>query len=275
MKSLAIVVIPCYNEAHRLPVRQFEAFVSSERPQRLLFVNDGSTDGTLRLLESLRAYAPQCFEVCDLPNNVGKAEAVRRGILRAFDSSPTYVGYWDADLATPLETISTFCELLDTRSDIEMVLGARVRLLGRLVARSPVRHYPGRLFATAASLALGLGVYDTQCGAKLFRASPAIRSLFQGPFLTRWLFDIEIIARLIQARRETKLPQAEDIIYEYPLKEWHDVPGSKVKARDFAGAFIGLTRIYWRYLRHPSPHRVTRITNRTVEERTDTLPTKQ
>jgi dolichyl-phosphate beta-glucosyltransferase len=272
--SFATIVIPCYNEAHRLPVRQFEAFVSSERPYRLLFVNDGSTDGTLKLLESLRAYAPERFEVCDLPNNVGKAEAVRRGVLRAFDRSPTYVGYWDADLATPLETISTFCELLDTRSDIEMVFGARVRLLGRLVKRSPMRHYPGRLFATAASLTLGLGVYDTQCGAKIFRASPATRLLFQEPFSTRWLFDVEIIARLIQARRETKLPQAEDVIHECPLQEWHDVSGSKVKARDFAGAFIDLARIYRRYLRRRSPHRVNRIPNRKVEERTDYLPTK-
>jgi hypothetical protein len=160
-----------------------------------------------------------------------------------------------------LEAIGTFYDLLDTRSDIEMVFGARVRLLGRIIERTPTRHYPGRLFATAASLTLGLAIYDTQCGAKLFRASPAVRSLFEEPFLTRWLFDLEIIARLIQARRETQLPQAEDVIYECPLQEWRDVSGSKVKALDFANALIGLSRIYWRYLRPRSPRRAPVIEN--------------
>jgi dolichyl-phosphate beta-glucosyltransferase len=132
-----------------------------------------------------------------------------------------------------------------------MVFGARVRLLGRSIERRALRHYLGRMFATAASMMLGMSIYDTQCGAKLFRASPAILSLFQEPFLTRWLFDVEILARLLQARRGTRLPRAEDVIYEFPLHEWHDVAGSKVKARDFFKAFFGLAAIYWHYLR---PH---------------------
>lgn len=244
-----ILVIPCFNEAQRLPVEKFKASVRAQHILRFLFVNDGSTDATLQVLESLCSYAPGRFRYCDLPRNVGKAEAVRIGVLSALDSGPDYVGYWDADLATPLAVISAFCELLDAQPRLEMVFGARVRLLGRVIERSALRHYPGRIFATAASLSLGLGVYDTQCGAKLFRASPVVRSLFQEPFLTRWLFDVEIIARLIQARRGTGLPQPEDVIYEYPLSEWRDVPGSKVKPHDFAKAFIDLARIHWRYLR--------------------------
>ena len=58
-----------------------------------------------------------------------------------------------------------------------------------------------------------------------------------------------MLARLIQARRGTGLPQAEDIVYEFPLPEWRDVVGSKVKARDFAQDLCGLVRIYWQYLR--------------------------
>jgi dolichyl-phosphate beta-glucosyltransferase len=212
---------------------------------RFLFVDDGSTDRTRQVLEGLRHESPQHFAICSLAKNKGKAEAVRQGVLRAFAASPAYVGYWDADLATPLDTLVAFWELLDTRPDLEMVFGARVQLLGHVIERRALRHYLGRVFATAASLTLGLRIYDTQCGAKLFRTSPAMQALFQHPFTTRWLIDVELLARLIQARRGTTLPPAEAVIYEFPLPEWHDVAGSKVKARDFVKGLCGLARIYW------------------------------
>lgn len=249
MRTSVVVVIPCYNEAERLPVDKFKAWIFDRHGVRILFVNDGSVDATLQVLRAIRDHAPDRFEVCDLPENVGKAEAVRIGILLALDSEPDYIGYWDADLATPLEAISAFCDLLDVKRELLMVFGARVRLLGRHIERRELRHYLGRIFATVASLSLGLGIYDTQCGAKLFRVSPEVRSLFQDPFLTRWLFDVEIIARLIHARKGTGLAEPRDIIYEFPLHEWRDVAGSKVKPQDFALAFIDLARIYWRYLR--------------------------
>ena len=255
MESPAIIVIPCYNEAQRLRVLQFKAFSCTRPAVRFLFVDDGSTDGTWRVLEGLHREDPQRFAICHLADNRGKAEAVRQGVLRAFEAGPAYLGYWDADLATPLDTLVAFCELLDARPDLEMVFGARVRLLGRVIERSALRHYVGRVFATAASLTLGLSIYDTQCGAKLFRASPAMQALFQPPFATRWPVDVELLARLIQARRGTPLPPAEEVIYEFPLPEWHDVADSKVKARDFAKGLFGLARIYWRYLRPRAPMR--------------------
>jgi glycosyltransferase involved in cell wall biosynthesis len=247
--SSAIMVIPCYNEARRLQVHKFKTFAEGEHPRRFLFVNDGSTDGTLQVLQRLHDDDPQRFVFYDLPANMGKAEAVRQGVLRAFEAGTDYVGYWDADLATPLDAIPLFCKLLDARPDIEMVFGARVRLLGRTIERKASRHYLGRVFATAASLALGMAIYDTQCGAKLLRASPMIKELFQQPFATRWLFDVEILARMIQARRGTTLPQTEDVIYEFPLLEWRDIAGSKVRAVDFVKSFFGLALISWRYLR--------------------------
>jgi len=244
----AIVVVPCYNEADRLPINQFMARHGDGHDKKIIFVNDGSTDSTLQVLESLRARAPGRFYIHNLTKNVGKAEATRAGLLLAFQENPDYVGFWDADLATPLDAIDDLCQLLDSNTSIEMVFGVRVKLLGRRIQRKAIRHYPGRLFATAASLMLGLGVYDTQCGAKLFRATPQIKSLFEEPFATRWLFDVEIIARLIRARRGTTMPQAEEAIYEFPLHEWRDVPGSKVKPKDFAVAFVELWTIWRRYL---------------------------
>jgi dolichyl-phosphate beta-glucosyltransferase len=251
--SRAIIVIPCYNEALRLDVRKFLAFAREDRLQRFLFVDDGSTDGTPEVLEGLRRSNPESFSVCSLPTNVGKAEAVRRGLLRALEDGAEYVGYWDADLATPLEATVSFRTLLDSRSDVDVVLGARVSLLGRCIERNPLRHYLGRLFATAASLALGVGLYDTQCGAKLFRASPEVAALFQVPFRTNWIFDVEILARLIADRRGTDRPQIEETLYEFPLHEWRDVAGSKVGPIDFLKSLFGLLDICWYYGRNATP----------------------
>jgi dolichyl-phosphate beta-glucosyltransferase len=251
MGSSVAIVIPCFNEATRLKVSKFKEYSDADRSHLFVFVNDGSSDATLQVIQDLHRDQPQRCSFIDLPRNFGKAEAVRRGVLSAFDASPDFVGYWDADMATPLEAIPEFCDLLESRPELDMVFGARVRLLGRAIERSPVRHYLGRVFATAASLTLGLPIYDTQCGAKLFRACPLIRSLFQQPFMTRWLFDVEIIARLIQACRRDNLRPPQDRIYELPLQTWHDVAGSKVKPVDFFSSFFDLARIYWKYLQYP------------------------
>jgi glycosyltransferase involved in cell wall biosynthesis len=81
-----VLVVPCYNEQHRLPVDAFRAFTVDGIRVELLFVNDGSTDGTLRLLEKLQHEDPSRFSVLNLARNSGKAEAVRQGILAALSA---------------------------------------------------------------------------------------------------------------------------------------------------------------------------------------------
>jgi glycosyltransferase involved in cell wall biosynthesis len=245
----ASIIIPCYNEEKRLDVASFRGFKSSSHTITFLFVNDGSTDQTLQLLQALNASDPTKFAVLNFAQNRGKAEAVRQGLLAAIGSHPDYVGFWDADLATPLDAIAEFIELAESRPELEMIIGSRVKLLGRHIERRPSRHYLGRFFATAASAVLGLAVYDTQCGAKLFRASSAI-SFFQQPFCSRWIFDVEIIARLIQARRGKEIRQPEQVIYEVPLLDWKDIPGSKLRYSDFGRAAWELFRIRNRYFRN-------------------------
>ena len=247
----AAIVVPCFNEEKRLDVASFRDFSDPSHRITFLCVDDGSTDKTFELLQSLQAADPNKFSVLSLPQNQGKAEAVRRGVLTALESQPDYVGFWDADLATPLSAIPQFVDLAESRPDLELIMGSRVKLLGRKIERRRSRHYLGRVFATAVSTILGLDVYDTQCGAKLFRVTPFISTLFQQPFYSRWIFDVEIIARLIQAKRGKNLPQADRVIYEFPLMEWRDVQGSKVGYRDFVRAAWELSRIHNNYFKSP------------------------
>ncbi len=245
----SIVVIPCYNEAQRLDGDAFLSFAGANRDVKLLFVDDGSTDDTLRVVEDLRKADPIGLRVLALPRNMGKAEAVRCGLLEACNSGATYTGFWDADLATPLDDIITFSTILDARPAIQMVFGARVHLLGRTVRRRLGRHYLGRIFATVAAFSLGVGVYDTQCGAKMFRVTDDFMQRLQEPFIGGWIFDVELIAREIKARRGTELPSVSEIIYEHPLAVWRDIAGSKIKLRDWFKVAGTLGRIYLRYLR--------------------------
>jgi glycosyltransferase involved in cell wall biosynthesis len=238
------IVVPCYNEEHRLDAAAFAGYRLGGHDLTFLFANDGSTDGTVRLLDELVASDPSRFRVLHLERNGGKAEAVRRGILASLDSGADYVGFWDADLATPLIELPGFTEILDARPEIEMVFGARVRLLGREISRRPSRHYVGRVGATLISSSLGLAIYDTQCGAKLFRASDDLRALFTTPFLSRWIFDVEIVARFVQRAGRERVAKS---IYELPILHWRDIGGSKVKSRDFVRALRDLWKIHRAY----------------------------
>ena len=247
--SDVIIVVPCYNEAERLETEKYLSCLDREPRVSFLFVNDGSRDATAQVLEKLHAARGERARVLDYGRNQGKAEAVRRGVLEALSFGPAYVGYWDADLATPLSALPGFIATLDDRPEIGLVMGARVKLLGREVVRRMARHYLGRVFATAASVTLQLGVYDTQCGAKLFRAGEDLREVFEQPFISRWIFDVEIIARMIARHRAGGGCPVAETIYELPLLEWRDVGGSRLKLSDWPIAFVDLVKIYLRYLR--------------------------
>jgi glycosyltransferase involved in cell wall biosynthesis len=241
------LVVPCYNEAQRLPAADFGAFLRDAADVCLVFVDDGSTDRTPERLIELAAAGRERVEVLSLPANVGKAEAVRAGMLRALELEPSYVGYWDADLATPLPALHEFRAVLEQRPEVELVLGSRVVLLGRQIERRAFRHYLGRASATLIALMLGLRVYDSQCGAKLFRATPTLHWLLAEPFVSRWIFDVEILARMVEALGGPEV--ASRAIREYPLEEWRDVPGSKVSLADYLRAGADLVRIGRRRLR--------------------------
>ena len=242
-----IIIVPCFNEAERFQSAPFVAAGEADPTLSFLLVDDGSSDATRSILEPLEAHPSRRFSVLALERNRGKAEAVRAGMERAFAHSPGLVGYFDADLATPIAELSGMRALFEADPELIAVLGSRVGLLGREVVRSPHRHYLGRVFASAASLALDLTVYDTQCGAKLFRNTAAVRRVFSEPFHSRWTFDVEVLARLNALSKIGEIPPLQRSAAEYPLNAWRDVSGSKLGARAAVGAGLELARLWLRY----------------------------
>jgi len=243
-----VLVIPCFDEAERLDDEAFLACLEERPDVDLVFVDDGSRDATRERLEALAAKGRERISVLHQWPNRGKAEAVRRGMQAAFGRRPAFAGYWDCDLATPLEELGRFLERANARPEVQLLLGARVALLGHSIERSALRHYLGRVLATFASGVLGLPVYDTQCGAKLLRCSALTESLFAEPFCVDWTFDVELLARLVARQRAAGSPP-EEAVQEVPLLRWRDVPGSKVKPWDFFVGLAELARIHRRYPR--------------------------
>lgn len=246
MSDKTLVIVPCYNEASRFPSQSFASFVKTNPDFHFLFVDDGSSDGTFVRLDALVKENPGQLSVLKLEINQGKAEAVRRGFLKGLERDYGYLAYWDADLATPLSVIPAFVQVFSKFPEIEMVFGARIKLMGADIRRSMVRHYLGRVFATCASWVLGLSIYDTQCGAKMFKRTETLKRIFSEPFRSRWIFDVELIARYLRLGNISPAA-AENLIREYPLPAWHDIKGSKIKPFDFFRAVAELAVIYQKY----------------------------
>ena len=238
------IVIPCYNEAARLDRERFRDFAHLVQT-RFLFVNDGSSDTTADMLDELRDSNPAQFDVLHLPVNQGKAEAVRQGMLRSIASGAEAVGFWDADLSTPIEAVSEFEHVLERRADIRIVIGTRLPILGRSIRRRWMRRKAGQLFARCASAVIGFPVVDTQCGAKLFRIDDTTRGLFDTPFASRWIFDVEVLVRWRRTCHRLGVDDLRGGIFELPLDAWTEVPGSKLSSHDFVRAVGELWRI-WR-----------------------------
>lgn len=242
MKKLGIL-IPAYNEENRLPVSEYYAFLEQlgNLEYTLIFLNDGSSDATLDLLRTMQVKYPNHILIEDYPNNEGKAAVVRKGMLQ-YQSQFEYLGYLDADLATSLDEFVRIY-LRANKEDKKICFGSRIKKLGSQIDRTSKRHVLGRIFATLANYIIKVPIYDTQCGAKLFNHS-LVNELFQEPFISKWLFDIEIISRVINQKGRSFLDKN---AIEVPLKRWQEKGDSKIKLKDFFSFPIELWKIGRKY----------------------------
>lgn len=209
------IIIPCYNEERRLPLEQFHHFLEQGTDTLLCFVDDGSTDATLTVLHTLKRAFPEQVMILANPKNMGKAESIRHAALE-LDKGKTsdYIAYLDADLATSLEECQGMIAHL--KKGKEFVFASRILKIGSVVERKFSRFLAGRIIATCISNILGIPVYDTQCGCKVFH-NRLLPLLFGKPFLSKWLFDVELFSRLLSHYGKQ---DAIALMEEIPVKRW-------------------------------------------------------
>lgn len=218
------IVIPCYNEEKGISNSEYSNFLENNPETFICFVNDGSKDNTLGVLNILKAKHNTQIHILSLEKNSGKAEAVRAGINYCNQNfQHEFIGYLDADLATTLE------EFIDLRNyltgEVVFSFGSRIRKIGSTIERENSRFLIGRVVATFISNILDIKVYDTQCGSKLFTKEIS-EELFQKEFISKWLFDVEIFYRMILLFKREKAIKK---MHEVPLKLWVEKGDSKVK----------------------------------------------
>lgn len=243
MQKIAIVV-PCFNESKRLDKLAFENFLKEYGDSFfILFVNDGSTDSTGVMLNDLCEKNPQHFYHLDFEINRGKGEAVRQGMMKCYEMNQfSYIGYFDADLATPLSELLQLQAIAIKNPKFELIFCSRIIRIGADIKRKPQRQILGRIFSIFASMVVKLPIYDTQCGAKIIK-NDTVPVVCGEHFLTSWLFDTEILLRLRNKQKE----QAKNVIYEYPVSKWDDIPGSKLKLIHMLKIPLQLIKIHIKY----------------------------
>lgn len=215
---LLAIIIPCYNEADRLNVAAFTELVNSYSSFFLFFVNDGSTDQTGKKLLEIYNHNPDRVKIITLKNNVGKGNAIRFGFLETLETNFEYTAYLDADLSTPTSELIRFTRLLNP--DTQIIIASRIKKANSIIKRSYFRHLVGRIIATVIDIRFQLGIYDTQCGTKIF-TTKLVETVFEKPFLTSWFFDVEIFLRLRKQNPQLQL-------LEEPLFIWKDNGKSKL-----------------------------------------------
>ena len=242
-KTTAIIV-PCYNEENRLDRQAFTDFIQSHSDFILCFVNDGSSDNTIAVLNEIKEARPKQVHVLDIPVNGGKAAAVRAGALYLEGSTHAdYIGFIDADLSTDFQDFKGLVDTLESNDMLDVVYGSRNKGEGNGIDRNFLRAIFSNIVKAFIYLILRLPIEDTQCGAKVFRKKIVFKT-FAMPFQTRWLFDVEIFIRL---KRFYKPDNVMNHIYEQPLAKWIHVDDSKLGAKDAIQIPAKLMLIWYKY----------------------------
>lgn len=237
------VVIPCYNEEERLLSNEFINYIDKNSGYHLCFVNDGSKDKTLEVLQKLQKGREDFITVYNCEKNGGKAEAVRLGMLHmAKKEDLDYIGFLDADLSTDLADFDDLVKTIET-SDFKIVSGSRIARMGADITKESARKIISLTINFIIRKILKMDFKDTQCGAKIFHKD-VIDIAFRKSFVTQWIFDVEIFKRI---SIYYGLKEAKSMLCEQPLKRWIHADGSKLSMKDslkIVGQLVQIALVY-------------------------------
>lgn len=189
MKTLTLV-IPVYNEAKRLR-KTFSTLnkwklSAGLKLEQIIFVNDGSTDDSLKILKS----TPLKFtkRIISYPKNMGKGFAIKKGMLA---SKSDYTLMLDADMATTPNQIKRFLPLISEGTDV--IIGTRKNGHSTVTVHQPfIRENLGKVFTKLSQIVLNVPVTDFTCGFKAF-SKQAKNDIFKRSLINRWGYDAEIL----------------------------------------------------------------------------------
>ncbi|SEB50615.1 Glycosyl transferase family 2 [Tenacibaculum sp. MAR_2009_124] len=143
------IIIPCYNEEKRLNVNAFKKWLKDFNDFQLCFVNDGSKDNTMTILNKFKQEYSDRITVINKKKNQGKSMAIKAG-ARYFYSISTiqYVGYFDADFDSNFDDFDDLIKELKQNKKLEMYFGNRVQMLHKLSKNiaSFVNHCINKIF---------------------------------------------------------------------------------------------------------------------------------
>lgn len=205
------IVVPSFNEEARLPdcIAALERYLDGHGSVEVILVDDGSTDGTGALIEATARRDPRIVPV-RMPSNRGKGRALAEGVSV---SRGDLVLVTDADLSAPIEELEKLRAAIDTGADV--AIASRARRGSRIEVSQPIhRVLMGKAYNLLVQLLLLPGIWDTQCGFKLFRGDLG-RHLFSDLVHDGFGYDVEV---LYHARREGAR------IAEVPVRWSHSAP---------------------------------------------------
>ena len=227
------VVIPAYNEEIRISrtIREVVSYLNQQDYQwEIVVADDGSADATARLVGEAAGGDPR-VRVLPLEHR-GKGWAVKNGMLAAVGEFRLLC---DADLSVPIAQVE---RLLPPHSGgVDVAVGSREAPGAARYGEPGRRHLMGRVFNAVVRSLAAVGLADTQCGFKCFRAASADR-LFARATLDGFSFDVEVL----HLARRSGMTVAEIGV------DWHYREHSKVRPlRDALSMTMDLLRIRWRH----------------------------
>jgi len=238
------MVVPCYNEEKRFPYADFLQFAEKHPEVLLCFVNDGSKDKTQSLLTAIQMESPNNITVYALEKNSGKSEAVRQGMIYVHNNfKVSMLGFLDADLATRPEEWLQMARYKEAYPQYGAIVGSRIQRLGAEINRNDSRSLFSSIIKKFIKFILKAPFQDTQCGAKIFQRH-LVPFLFKKPFLTPWLFDVEIFLRLQKKFGRATLKKG---VLEFPLLHWTEIGDSKLTLKHTLKIPMQLLKLHYQY----------------------------